>query len=181
MPGAAVPPGGFSRQEDGFQFDRLGLRVPMVMVSAYIAPGTIVNAPQEHTSFLKTMASKWGLPTLTERDAAAPEFSEVFTAELAQPVSSWPVLADHVVPQAWFTQDFSDAPLNDLQRSIVGMVAALPQAQALGLEATAVQTVGDAAALIRQVPGLPGANPPTPQRFWRPRRTGARRRQGRER
>jgi phospholipase C len=170
-PGPAVPPGGFSRHEDGFQFDRLGIRVPMVMVSAHIAPGTIVNAQHEHTSFLKTMAMKWELPALTARDAAAPDFGEVFTSDLAQPASSWPVLADHVVPLQWFTQDFSDAPLNELQRSIVGMVAALPQAQGLALDATAVQTVGDAAALIARVPALPGAHPSTPQRFWRTRRT----------
>jgi phospholipase C len=170
-PGPAVPPGGFSRHEDGFQFDRLGIRVPMVMVSAHIAPGTIVNAQHEHTSFLKTMAMKWELPALTARDAAAPDFGEVFTSDLAQPASSWPVLADHVVPLQWFTQDFSDAPLNELQRSIVGMVAALPQAQGLALHATAVQTVGDAAALIARVPALPGAHPSTPQRFWRTRRT----------
>jgi phospholipase C len=157
-PGPAVPPGGFSR-EDGFQFYLLGLRVPMVMVSPYIAPGTIVNAPREHSSFLKTLAIKWGLPTLTDRDKAALDFSEVFTSDLAQPASSWPVLADHVMPQSWFTQDFSDAPLNELQRSIVGMVAALPQAKGLGLDATAVQTVGNATALIQRVPGLPGTYP----------------------
>jgi hypothetical protein len=144
------------------------------MVSPYIAPGTIVNAPQEHTSFLKTMALKWGLPMLTDRDAAALDFSKVFTTDLAQPVSSWPVLADHVVPLQWFSQHVSDAALNDLQRSIVGMVAALPQARALGIEAAAIQIVGDAAALIQQVPGLLRTNPPTPRRFWRPCGTGAR-------
>jgi hypothetical protein len=57
---------------------------------------------------------------------------------------------------------------------MVGMVAALPQAQGLGLDAAAVQTVGDATALISRVPGLPGAHPPTPRRFWRPRGTGVR-------
>lgn len=75
-----------------------------------------------------------------------------------------------MVPQSWFRQDFSDAPPNELQRLIVGMIAALPQAQGLGLDATAVETVGEAAAFIRQVPDLPSANPPTPRGFWRPRR-----------
>ena len=180
-PGAAVPPGGFSRHEDGFQFDRLGIRVPMIMISAHIAPGTIVNTVHEHTSFLKSMATKWDLPALTARDAAAPDFGPLFTAELSQPVSSWPVLADHVVPLEWYSQDFSDAPLNDLQRSILGMIAALPQAQDLGLDATSVATVGDAEALIQRVPGLPGAHPPTPRHFWRRRPARLRSRRGRYR
>ena len=120
-------------------------------------------------SATKTMSMKWGVPTLTARDAAAPDFQQVFTSSRARPASSWPVLADHIVPLAWFRQDFSDAPLNELQRSIVGMVATLPQAEAVGLDASAVQTVGDAVALIQRVPGLPGAQPTTPPRFWRPR------------
>ena len=38
-PPAAVPPKPGMKGEQGFQFDRLGLRVPMVMVSSYIQPG----------------------------------------------------------------------------------------------------------------------------------------------
>ena len=168
-PGTAVPPGGFSRQEDGFKFNRLGVRVPMVMVSAYIAPETIVNKVHEHTSFAKTMEGKWGLPTLTKRDAAAPDFSEVFTSSTPRPASTWPILSDHPIPRAWFARNFQNAPLNDLQRSIVGMAAALPRSRRLGLQANRLKTVGDALAALRKVPRLPGAHEPTPQRFWRPR------------
>jgi hypothetical protein len=125
------------------------------------------------------METKWRLPALTARDAAAPDFGQLFTAEVAQPVSSWPVLADHVVPLEWYNQDFADAPLNDLQRSILGMVAALPQARSLGLDATEVATVSDAEALIQRVPDLPGAHPPTPRRFWRRRPRRLRSRRGR--
>jgi len=178
-PPPAVPPGGFSRQEDGFQFDRLGVRVPMVMVSAYVAPGTIVNAPFDHTAFSKTMSTRWSVPTLTARDAAAPDFSQVFTSGRSRPASTWPVIPDHNVPQAWFRQDFSDAPLNELQRSIVGMVAALPQARTVGVDLSAVETVGDAVALMQRVPGLPGAHPSTSQSFWRPRARRTRGRRGR--
>ena len=168
-PGPAVPPGGFSRKEDGFTFNRLGLRVPMVMVSAYIAPETIVNTVHEHTSFAKTLEEKWGLPTLTKRDAAAPDFAEVFTSSTPRPASTWPILSDHPIPRAWFARNFQNAPLNDLQRSIVGMAAALPRSRRLGLQATRLKTVGDALAALRRVPRLPGAHEPTPQRFWRPR------------
>lgn len=169
-PPPAVPPGGgSSRDEDGFAYDRLGVRVPMVMVSAHIAPGTIVNTPHDHTAFLRTAGARWGLPPLTDRDGHATDVREVFTASAVRDGSTWPVIPDHVVPPAWYREDFSGAPLNELQRSIVGMVAALGRAQGLALDAAPVTTVGEAVALMTAVPGLPGANPTTPRSFWQPR------------
>ena len=49
--------------EDCFDFKKLGVRVPMVMVSDFIAKNTIVNSRMDHCSFLKTIAQKWGLPS----------------------------------------------------------------------------------------------------------------------
>ena len=69
--------------QEGFDFNRLGVRVPMVMVSANIAANTIVNSPMHHCSFLKTMQQKWGLPSLGPRQDTAPPFTEVFTSTLA--------------------------------------------------------------------------------------------------
>ena len=82
-PTGVMPPNGnpLDPQQNGFTFNRLGVRVPMIMVSAHIAPNTIVNDQKQHTSFLKTMSKKWDLGTFTQRDANAPEFSEVFTSE----------------------------------------------------------------------------------------------------
>lgn len=82
-PAAVSPdPGGFNTGagEEGFDFKRLGVRVPMVMVSAHIAANTIVNSPMDHCSFLKTMQQKWGLGSLGPRHDAAPPFTEVFAA-----------------------------------------------------------------------------------------------------
>jgi phospholipase C len=155
-PPAVIPPGRPSIEEDGFRFDRLGVRVPMVMVSAYIAPNTIINNQYEHCSFIRTMSQKWNLPGLTERDRHAPAFTEVFTSTTARDLSTWPVIPDPVLPPGWEDVDESDAPLNDLQRSILEAVAATDGGQALGIKPEEIKTVGEAMKVIRKVPGLPG-------------------------
>jgi phospholipase C len=103
-PWGAVPPDS-DAGEFSFGFDRFGVRVPTVLVSPLIAPGTVYRAPAggtplDHTSILKTVEQRWNLPTLTARDAAAPGFGDVLTlttprtddvlASVAVPVSSGP-------------------------------------------------------------------------------------------
>ncbi|HEX4702286.1 MAG TPA: alkaline phosphatase family protein [Pseudonocardiaceae bacterium] len=66
--------------EFGFDFTRFGVRVPTVLVSPLIPPGTVFRVPAggtplDHTSILKTVRTRWGLPALTARDAAAPDFA----------------------------------------------------------------------------------------------------------
>lgn len=72
---------------NGFQFNVFGCRVPTLIVSPYIAPGTQISPPQgsapfDHTSIIRTVWDIFitnGNPTtqpsgssLTDRDAAAP-------------------------------------------------------------------------------------------------------------
>jgi phospholipase C len=82
-PGGAVPPDA-CEGEYGFDFTRFGVRVPAVLVSPLIAAGTIYRVPAgsmpiDHTSVLKTIERRWDLPTLTARDAAAPDLGGVLT------------------------------------------------------------------------------------------------------
>ncbi|MFJ6054476.1 alkaline phosphatase family protein [Streptomyces sp. NPDC092307] len=84
-PPAAVPPDDIPG-EFGFDFRRFGLRVPTVLVSPLIEPGTVFRAPPggpplDHTSLLKTMGQRWGTPPLTARDEAAPGIGTVLTLE----------------------------------------------------------------------------------------------------
>ena len=70
--------------EFGFDFTRFGVRVPAVLVSPLIPAGTIYRVPAgstpiDHTSVLKTIEVRWGLPALTARDAAAPDLGGVLT------------------------------------------------------------------------------------------------------
>ena len=82
-PSGATPPD-HDAGEFGFDFTRFGVRVPAVLVSPLIAPGTVYRVPAgstplDHTSVLKTVQQRWGLPSLTARDAAAPGFGDVLT------------------------------------------------------------------------------------------------------
>jgi phospholipase C len=100
-PTTAVPPDA-TPGEDGFDFKRFGVRVPAVLVSPLIAAGTIFNVPAgstpiDHTSVLKTIEVRWGLPNLTARDAAAPDLGDVLT--LTTPRADDPI-AGVVAPTA---------------------------------------------------------------------------------
>ncbi len=119
-PGNAPPPQNmhYPLQED-FQFDRLGLRVPMVMVSAYIKSNTIVNTEMRHTYFLKTMCMKWGLNSLTKRDSTAQDFSEVFNLDEPRDPGTWPDLTELQIPEAFIKKDFSKEPIGKLEKNII--------------------------------------------------------------
>ena len=70
-PDPAKPPG-----EQDFRFDRLGVRVPTVMISPYIKKGTVIYETHDHTSILKLLSTRWGLKHLTERDKHANDISK---------------------------------------------------------------------------------------------------------
>jgi phospholipase C len=53
-------------------FDQLGFRVPAIVISPFARPGGFVShTTYDHTSVLKLIETKWNLPPLTRRDAAA--------------------------------------------------------------------------------------------------------------
>lgn len=52
-------------------FDRFGFRVPFVMVSPWARKHYVSHAVADHTSILKFIETRFGLPSLTRRDAAA--------------------------------------------------------------------------------------------------------------
>ncbi|MGH9170401.1 MAG: alkaline phosphatase family protein [Acidimicrobiales bacterium] len=71
-----VPPDLTSTDVAG-SFDRFGFRVPMGVVSAYARPDYVSHTICDHTSMLKLLETKWNLPTLTRRDAAANDFLDM--------------------------------------------------------------------------------------------------------
>jgi phospholipase C len=86
--GATAPDA--SQGEFGFDFTRFGVRVPAVLVSPLIPAGTVFRVPDgstplDHTSVLKTIETRWGLPALTARDAAAPDVGDVLSLTTARP------------------------------------------------------------------------------------------------
>ena len=52
-------------------YDRLGFRVPAVIVSPYAKPEYVAETVYDHTSILKLIERKWNLPSLTRAAAAA--------------------------------------------------------------------------------------------------------------
>ena len=92
-----VPPPPAVRPDDSpgarpFGFDRMGVRVPAILVSPWVRPGTVFRAPTgsaypfDHTSVIATVLRWAGIdPTtagLGARVAAAPTFEHVIGAEL---------------------------------------------------------------------------------------------------
>jgi phospholipase C len=73
-PPPAVPPGDTiteSYVKKGFRFDQLGVRVPALIISPYVAKGVIDHTLYDHTSALATVERLFGMKNLTERDKAA--------------------------------------------------------------------------------------------------------------
>ncbi|HXZ42394.1 MAG TPA: alkaline phosphatase family protein [Terriglobales bacterium] len=74
------PPGDNASFAPSFAFDRLGLRVPTVIVSPWVGKGVVLSTQLQHTSILATAKEIFGLPKfLTKRDAAANAFTQAFS------------------------------------------------------------------------------------------------------
>ena len=76
------------RRSRNFAFDRLGLRVPAVLVSPLIKSGTVDSTLYDHTSLLATVRELFGLPKpLTNRDAQANTFTHLLDNAAADAIS----------------------------------------------------------------------------------------------
>ena len=126
-PGVPVP----------FAFDRLGLRVPFIVLSPLVPRGTVVSeppAPQkpfptsqyEHTSVMATFRKLLGMREgpLTRRDAWAATFEHIFS--LATPRTDAPLHTPEPPPPT-LPQEAS-LPVSDLQMELFEMHAAVSRA-----------------------------------------------------
>jgi phospholipase C len=59
-------------------FDQLGFRVPLVGVSPFSKPHYVSHVVNSHASFLALLEKRFGLPSLTARDANADDFENMF-------------------------------------------------------------------------------------------------------
>jgi phospholipase C len=122
VPPAATPPDPTHPiGEDGFRFDRFGVRVPAVLISPLIEAGTVFRAdqPVDHTSVIKTLCNRWNLPSLTQRDANAPDLSPVL-GTAPRPLRDTPDIPAAAVATG---SDAPDNALNDLQRDYLKLIA----------------------------------------------------------
>jgi phospholipase C len=81
----------------GFRFDRLGVRVPAVIVSPFVEPGTICQTTFDHTSIIKTVIKRFGLKDeLGKRVSAANDVGGLLTRQ--EPHDDLPSIKPRPVP-----------------------------------------------------------------------------------
>jgi phospholipase C len=155
VPPTNVPnPDGLNATDDPFDFTRLGVRVPAVLVSPWVAKGTVLHAPEksetgetpsqyEHSSIITTFIhnvfqSKVGHPKpeyLTKRDAWAKSFHSVFNS-VSKPREDCPLTLPDIVshrvlsPSTIPPQD-GTLPLTDLQKELIVIIAGVIDDQSL--------------------------------------------------
>ena len=163
-------------------YHQLGFRVPNVVISPFSTPGSVVSggAPFEHTSVLRMIEWRWGLPALTARDANARNLADMLDFSLARtdlpaiPTPSAPkvaacttavVLPPTTVPSATVPPVATVSPAATAP-------AATPSTLAFtGIDATSVAVaaaalvvtgVGAAAVGRRSLPSTAGGSPSPP-------------------
>lgn len=116
-----------------FNFDRLGVRVPTIVVSTWIKKGTVISKPTgptpsseyEHSSIPATIKKIFNLSSnfLTHRDAWAGTFEQV-VAELTSPRTDCPEVLPEVAPLRK-TETNERRSLSEFQSELVQLAAVL--------------------------------------------------------
>ncbi len=134
-PPAAVNPDGINSLAPFFAFDRLGVRVPAVLVSPYIEAGTIIrDTVFDHASLAATarkvfLGAGWQDTYLTQRDRLANTFEGVLT--LASPRSAKEVdptkfhqaqMAAHTISLTQRAVQQAAMPLNEHQQALTAVM-----------------------------------------------------------
>jgi phospholipase C len=110
----------------GFRFDRAGMRIPTLAVSAWIDPHTVVTDPYRNASLIATLRDRWPLgPALTARDATAPSIAPVLTRATPRQPEDWPEVTPRPVPQMADTLVPLNKPLPPLGQYLLGVAIAL--------------------------------------------------------
>lgn len=185
-PWTAVKPDDWKPQKP-FDFNRYGVRVPTIVVSPWVEPGTVfrsraADAPDgaefDHTSILATVRDWQGLEARAKagwlgsrRIGSAPTLARVLTR--SAPRTDTPPIPTPHAPSVQATD--IDTPLNDIQRALVAasIVTAMPGGfgpamyKTVASQVAKLETVGDA---LRKV-GLAAQARPTPALRAAPRRT----------
>lgn len=130
------PPGdGETSYPEDFAFDRLGMRVPTLLISPWIPKGTVMSEPPESakpaynseyefTSIMASARRLLGMPntSLTNRDAWSATFDHVISDTFRDsPVQ----LPSAPMPEPADIAREADEPINDLQGDIMSALARL--------------------------------------------------------
>src|SRR5262245_9671855 len=122
---AAVSPDAVSAVALKFKFDRLGVRVPAVLVSPWVGKGRVDHRVYDHTSLLATLKALLGLPAfLTARDAAANTLDSADFLDAPRAADDMPANLGALVPETPRSARAASGP-SDLERSLFALEAAL--------------------------------------------------------
>jgi phospholipase C len=141
-----------------FAFDRIGLRIPTVVVSPWVAKGTVEHRQLQHTSIVKTVREMFGLNvSLNRRDDSAQSFADLFeVAARPRPPGEMPAKLDRASIEettesvvAGIPLHPADEPLDELTREwSAGMLSFLAPGIDAVEEVATLATQGEAAALV---------------------------------
>jgi phospholipase C len=140
-PPAKTPDLASNPGEEGFCFDRFGVRVPTLLISPFIEAGTVFRSttgvPYDHTSILATLRDWLGIPLqkmlMSERVKAAPTFGNVLTR--STPRTDLPNITLACTPTRLTPPRFA---LNNLQRAILVGYAHAKGGRTIGRSAEAL-------------------------------------------
>jgi phospholipase C len=115
-PDASAPPG-----EQGFRFDRSGVRIPALAISAWVDPGTVVTSEYRNTSVIRTLRERWNLgPPLTQRDAVAADIAPVLSRSVPRQPEEWPRVHPPAPTFGERVLEFVELPMGRLERDTIG-------------------------------------------------------------
>ena len=97
-PPAATPPAELVPGEMGFTFDRLGCRVPAILVSAHVERGSVFTEEMHHGALAASLSERFGLESLTARDHGARTLRSSFNRKVPRHVADWPNPSPAFVP-----------------------------------------------------------------------------------
>jgi phospholipase C len=131
-PPRAVPPDGNGTPgQMGFTFNRSGVRIPTLAISAWIPQQTVITDEHRSTSLLATMRERFNLGRpFSAREASARSFADIFTLTSPRAQEDWPEVSPRPVPEMHESIAPLDAPLGQLGKSL--LFAVLAFAQGLG-------------------------------------------------
>jgi phospholipase C len=110
----------------GFTFDRLGVRVPAIAISAWAPERTVITGQYQHTSMLATLRRRWSLgQPLTARDASAADLDPVLSLAVPRAPETWPEVVAQRVPPFAGAQPPPDSALRGLAKAAMFAAADL--------------------------------------------------------
>lgn len=129
------PPSGVPPTQDaapgemGFTFDRLGCRVPAILVSAYTGAGTVVHDEMHHGALIATLNRLHGLEPLSRRDATANNVFNAINLTTPRQPFEWPTTHPQfqptnpeAVPQPH--EEHKHRPLSTPAQGLLGLLLA---------------------------------------------------------